>query len=728
MMERGFRRVLTLALVLCALACGPSLAEESAALSESSDPQPTASIAPQLSWSSATSSPAQTLLVTVAPSATATPLPSQVLPTASTSSSTETPLPDVTSELEDVECSHEQARSDSEYRQIAYSEADDQGHTVSFYEVALFTCDDCDKSWEVWPEQRTVQRESHTYEGNVCLQCGYENSCIHKRMQEELKIFEENYLDADTHGHTYSYYEVKICTCLDCGESWEEWPERKTTLRESHRYTDNVCALCGYENICSHANAQSCVERRDLTYTGMSADGHSVSFYETTLYSCPDCGDTREERPEKKTTRQEKHSFSGGVCTLCGYENTCKHPNAQSHTERRDPSYADAAADGHSVSFYEFMLFGCPDCGETWEECPEEKFTLREEHSYTNGACSLCGYIPACSHAQLHDYILPYEVSYSELDASAHTVTYYAVTAYACTDCGETWEKWPEEKTRLQEKHSFQDGICRLCGYENTCTHENSDSIYQRREEIYSDADEGGHIVSYYEVAVTQCGNCGEIWESWPEKKTTLRENHHFENGKCAQCGYCASEPTPTAMSTVEPPEPTFIPIPRNEVVHGVKAEDAANLEEVLLAVMEDLEASPEVLSVQIINAEEVLAEEEAVALKQLSPEEQLAVFLPILGFEFSNDQEESSFSPQALDLKAQIRKRIHTMSAAQRTEYASKLEEYFSKTAQGDEESTQPWFQLVLEIQENSGVHLERYGFCRDRENWAFALLEIAQ
>ena len=217
--------------------------------------------------------------------------------------------------------------------------------------------------------------------------------CTHSNVLADVQPREVVYSDPDEGGHTCSYFAVDVITCLDCGAQWEEWPEKKTSQRESHTLKDGVCSQCGYVDDCPHENVLDQEVSYELTYSDADEQGHAVSYYAVTAHECQDCGKYWEDPwPAEKTWRREAHEYENGVCSRCGYENTCPHAHTAQYEDRRQVAYSDPDEGGHTLSYYAVQVTLCGDCGERWEDWPQQKTTVRQQHSYADGKCGACGY------------------------------------------------------------------------------------------------------------------------------------------------------------------------------------------------------------------------------------------------------------------------------------------------------------------------------------------------
>ena len=195
----------------------------------------------------------------------------------------------------------------------------------------------------------------------------------------------------------------------------------------------------------------------------------------------------------------------------------------------------------------------------------------------------------------------------------------------------------------------------------------------------------------------------------------------------------------PTAAPTVEPtaeptaaptPEPVYTEVAAEEVVNGVKTEDATPMVETMMVVAETLEAQSETTTIEIVNIDKVILPEEKEALEALPVREQLLTFLSVIGFEAqvntAMEASESTFSPEAEALKEQIQSRIAAMDEAAYAEFEATLLESFPQETIVIDGVEYSFFVLELEVRTGDEVRYERYGFRREGEEWIFTRLEI--
>jgi len=159
--------------------------------------------------------------------------------------------------------------------------------------------------------------EDHSFNSaNQCTVCGYQKKCVHSSTKTVYSY--EN-------GNMHSYY----ATCNSCGEKLDGYGYAGWS---DHVYSGNTCTQCGFTKSCSHSNSYT-------TYTDYSSSQHK------TASKCNSCGISYNTITEshawnygswssisasqhsrskscvcgRSTTETASHSFSGSLCSGCGY-------------------------------------------------------------------------------------------------------------------------------------------------------------------------------------------------------------------------------------------------------------------------------------------------------------------------------------------------------------------------------------------------------------------------
>ena len=151
--------------------------------------------------------------------------------------------------------------------------------------------------------------------------------------------------------------------------------------------------------------------------------------------------------------------------------------------------------------------------------------------------------------------------SYEPINGQTHKVSGKTHIWYFCPECREGWYGEPSEDESWDiQEHSFSEGVCSRCGYENTCAHDNTgelEDIWMAVGTEYAGYDEQCHTIYAYVNHYTVCLDCGERLEYlYCDLQPELKEAHSFENGSC-NCGYVemtgGTTIAPTAVPTMVP-------------------------------------------------------------------------------------------------------------------------------------------------------------------------------
>ena len=358
----------------------------------------------------------------------------------------------------------------------------------------------CNHSYSNW------QKYDDSYHQKTCGICG-------AAKEEEHGWNRGAVVNAPTCKNTGSM----IYTCITCGETKEETLD--TT--DDHPYADfrmvdnrrhqGTCSACGETLIASHTwDVGKVTKQESCKETG------------TILYTCTDCGHTREETvpvstehsysawckvDENKHTRNcsvcakvetKKHNWNDGfvakksnciekgsciyTCLDCNTTKTEELPVSDVHTYDHDCDKDCNVCGKERTTFHSFEDGWYKNGKEHWRECvncgekadvaahiPGEEAT-DETHQY----CTVCNYV--LKPALLHTHT--YAETYSK-DKNGH--------GFVCADCG----MWKDFVT-----HGFAnacDDSCDVCGFVRKVNHDISEQWY---------ADEKGHF--------QKCKNCGK--------------------------------------------------------------------------------------------------------------------------------------------------------------------------------------------------------------------------
>ena len=202
------------------------------------------------------------------------------------------------------------------------------------------------------------------------------------------------------------------------------------------------------------------------------------------------------------------------------------------HVHRSSYAYTPLDGSSHTVSEY----CSDPDCG-------MELKRYDEEHRFSEGFCSKCGY--ACPHDSTHTESIPVEGE-NDYQWDGAYLTYTVLKITCCEQCGQELNREVKEEKILHETHTNPVHIsynnendiihteklaCSLCGTEYTVSevHEWTHISYFQEEETHTD--------------VLRCNSCGamkEIVQEHSYEQTGLRvvgDSGHIREVICTVCG-----------------------------------------------------------------------------------------------------------------------------------------------------------------------------------------------
>lgn len=150
-----------------------------------------------------------------------------------------------------------------------------------------------------------------------------------------------------------------------------------------------------------------------------------------------------------------------------------------------------------------------------------------------------------CPHLNVDQFECMYVADYKPIDEKKHLLEGFVEIDTYCSDCGEVVKEEITNTPKTDEgDHWFDDGVCRLCLYVNTCPHEhifpNDDYYVWNDEPSCTDNGDGTHTVSGYGYVSSSeyCSVCGESWETPGESGPIVyTEKHYFWDGLCEGCG-----------------------------------------------------------------------------------------------------------------------------------------------------------------------------------------------
>ena len=626
---------------------------------------------------------------------------------------------------------------------------DDIFHRETGYLVTYSYCEDCETELErIVDSEKSEYYWRHRFYDGVCIDCGAKGVCPHDNFETYTRYEDAEYevIEGNALVHSVTGYPVEIAYCLNCGDEWCISRGEEITTTQDHNFSDGRCYACGYVNTCAHENVieESYYDPEYCVYIQRNAQTHTIQGRLNHYKECSDCGEILQEYYEDYTDAEiteytEEHSFENGVCVECGYKNECIHRYTNAWEYVEDASCTPVDAEKHVGKGDLVREVYCLTCDETISrEVVAHDAETAGAHVFMDGACVECGYESKCTHAHTEeDSFYDWDnVELISFDADGHTcVMNWMVVQTICTDCGEVLsEKEVEvEGEEETEPHDFMGDACTVCGYETSCTHENSHVDEETIDTMVLSKDSKGHKVSGYHFRNTVCDDCGSTIEMEHSYNKVWTEGHNYKGGSCTVCGYKNSQttpdPTPTMPAATDEPKATAAPAaaPKYE---EVPVEGELKIAETMIMVAGEAVAQGE--TIRIVNAEKVLTAEELTALNALPIKEQLLTFLSSIGFEAQVNRAleaaGESLSPEATALKEQIQARFAAMDADARAAFEAMLLECFPQEVIVIDGVEYSFFVLELEVRTGDSVRYERYGFRREGDDWIFTRLEIAK
>lgn len=464
-------------------------------------------------------------------------------------------------------CTHANAVKDTFMGDETYQQIENDAvcHYDTFNVYTRTTCNVCNKSSrEITTYGKTVKQRHNFADGDTCSLCGYKNACTHEQTGERVRgTGTPSWIKIDEKQHKYAYPAIVTTYCLSCGETLkaEQVPEYSSWPSNHDFNKDNICYYCGFANPnpCNHENTVAEIQTQTAApCTFVDENQHSAGQIMYTYIICSDCGAClSEERKQLEKNVLEYHVFNQyGKCWKCGYVLSCSHEHTAKKADREIQTYRYVNEEQHAIIYNLIEKTICTDCGmllatETLQWNLEEL----KDHS---SECS-CGYSKTCAHENTAIHI-DYEIGNDVMeivDAKHHRIWKRTFSYPYCSDCGRRLELDKCETEYFYVEHTFKDGVCTGCGYQNQteCQHEETykglEKTVNQRNYVHSDA--SSHTFTYdkaWEIICAKCGEC--IGEEAIETGLQGAEKHDFKwlqsgASKCRDCGYisvCQHEKT----------------------------------------------------------------------------------------------------------------------------------------------------------------------------------------
>lgn len=257
----------------------------------------------------------------------------------------------------------------------------------------------------------------------------------------------------------------------------------------------------------------------------------------------------------------------------------CQHPVTVAVVNRdaRDIDYTDLHNGSHRITGSGVLVVLCADCGMAVDRKNEYVEKCSYDASDESGAiCQYCDHVKGDDGRHIHEFTGEYHDFCGALlgaspDPDApelyHICRFQKLQARKCAQC-DTYEDTvavPGEVIESRENHVWQaDGRCALCGCARTCRHEGETLENAWDEDVtYTFVNAAAHEYSAVRYVQRCCAQCGEPLGNVEVSRVNLRQNHRFEDGVCADCGYVnvCSHPNMVYTYAVEPGGAAFAPV-----------------------------------------------------------------------------------------------------------------------------------------------------------------------
>ncbi len=430
-----------------------------------------------------------------------------------------------------------------------------------------------------------------------------------------------------------------------------------------------------------------------------------------------------------------------GVMPIWADEETCDHSITdewRSINWDNEAGYKPYDETRHVYTGSTTVIVECAKCGKTLSSEASDTLTVFEEHYFNaDGVCLGCGYKKAVTTCK-HDHIWTYNSGYSgatfvSSSADGHTFSYseYEIVT-VCEDCGLEISREPHENYEQVEPHRFHGGYCDVCGYANTCKHENTYTQWSfNNMTAIKPVNEKSHKFTADIYEQEYCEDCGEqVYSTIASYQAEDVWDHWFNaDGVCTQCGYKKTSSSSSGSSSGKSSgsgskaveavaEPELTPAPSEMV-------------DTLLTAIDEAETSGKEMSVEVVGAKDVLSDEEYGKLKALPAREQILVTLTAVGMgdavEAAMRAMNVTLSDEANALTTDI---VARMDAASDEDYAALqatlAEKFPTKTVTIDGQEVEV-FVIELEITVDGKTTTQRYGFRYDKvtAQWLFYELD---
>lgn len=449
---------------------------------------------------------------------------------------------------------------------------DGLNHLSVYYPRVHKRCGQCGYEWDYvtdYAAEPTRVAERHRWsDRGTCRFCGYVNRCAHPEDQWELEYIDQErevVEPLNERGHMTSWRNYGYFTCAACGLDLGKKPlELEAAQFESHEFRDGVCRYCEYKNECEHPAEKVRTNEWDSVLEVLSRDesGHVAMGYHYIEKYCAKCGEYLVSGPttEEPVEIRSPHRFYEGYCEVCGFENTCAHPEASRqdvYTYEDSGEVVSSDESGHTVMMCEVTQFTCGVCGEYVTLRGESYGPETRPHEFGLTECEICGYANPCKHPEesveiVERYDSRVDGMTEAIDGLTHMSVYYLETHKHCKLCDYEWDyetHYEEEPIRKPEHHHWsEDGTCWVCGYVNRCAHDfKLEMVYPSTTSVVS-SNAYGHVTIEETMRTYRCAICGYQIERNGGESYRVASGHSFDpfggdGSVCNVCGYRCAHP-----------------------------------------------------------------------------------------------------------------------------------------------------------------------------------------
>jgi hypothetical protein len=191
---------------------------------------------------------------------------------------------------------------------------DDSTHASTSRVTTPYTCPDCEITGNDVADV-VGEPEKHTYVEGKCSVC--EHICVHSNAAAEVTKVLNGYTDLVDATHTANYTVTTVTTCPDCGNVVTKVEEVAETT--AHNYLDSKCDDC--DHVCAHSATVTTEKFVAKTYEKKTGAKHIATGETYDVVTCADCEVKISETLTAENVQvEEKHTFSSGKCSKCGYK------------------------------------------------------------------------------------------------------------------------------------------------------------------------------------------------------------------------------------------------------------------------------------------------------------------------------------------------------------------------------------------------------------------------